>query len=226
MRRGIHPTQQEQIVRFVQGALRKQVWTMVIVAVLTVVVAALYTSPQPQPSVPGIAMIQSSTFTASGFLIGGNVVLTTARVVDDQEQVFVGFQRGAQVPGRVLITDRGQDFAVIEVESADTHVVPYALGDSDAVTVGEEVKLVGFPGPGSYVETRARVTSKGESEFRTSTASIDGNSGGAAIAPDGTVAGIIGSTQQLGSPKDDGRHWVVPINLVKRGCREKGHPID
>ena len=81
MRLGIHTLHQREIVKYFQGQLRIQFWVMVGLALASagVLLAFLIRPPSPAETL-AVALIHGRTVTGSGFLVGGDMVLTTARI--------------------------------------------------------------------------------------------------------------------------------------------------
>ena len=114
------------------------------------------------------------------------------------------------------------DGATIDTESLDLPTMP--IGDSDAVSSGDDVTVLGFPG----ISESARLSvTKGvistfidredlgpRSEIDTDARIAPGNSGGAAIDNDARIIGIPSALfAPDGSPVVSGR--IRPINFVK-----------
>ena len=74
---------------------------------------------------------------AKGLIITNNHVITGA------VEIAVGLSDGRILPARLLGTDVGTDVAVLQIEAKDLTSV--ALGDSDALRVGDFIVAVGNP---------------------------------------------------------------------------------
>jgi S1-C subfamily serine protease len=227
MRVGIHISQEQEIIRFVQGVLRKQLWIMIALglAAVALLLVFVFVAPPPREQL-AVGIVQTPTSNGSGFLAGSGLVLTTSRVVGSQSEAIVSFADGPSVTGHVLFTDPEDDVALIQVQGLGSSLIPLPLGDSEGIAVDEKLVIVGYPG-GSYSETSARLTGKASSKLTTDSPPNPGNSGGPLLrALDKTVVGIVGSAREMGSPNDEGRQWAVPIDLVKKICRNRQYPID
>jgi serine protease Do len=227
MRVGIHISQEREIIRFVQGVLRKQVWVMIALglAAVALLIIFVFMAPPPREQL-AVGTVQTPTSNGSGFLVASGLVLTTARVVGSQSEATVSLADGPSVTGRVLFSDPEADIALVQVQGLGSALIPLPLGDSEAIAEDEKLVIVGYPG-GSYSQTSARLTARASSKLTTDSPSNPGNSGGPLLrALDKTVVGIVGSTREMGSPNDEGRHWAVPIDLVKKICRSRQYPID
>jgi len=85
-------------------------------------------------------------------------VLTNNHVVDGAEQVSVELTDGRTFKAKVVGTDGPTDLAVVKIEGANLPTL--ALGDSDAVRVGDVVLAVGNPlGLGQTVTTAGVICS-------------------------------------------------------------------
>jgi serine protease Do len=145
-------------------------------------------------------------------------ILTNAHVVDDTEQVKVGFVDGKEVPGKVVGTDPRSDLAVIHVDGLE--VQPARLGDSDRMLVGEVVMAIGNPFGLDHTVTVGVLSAKNRSGFDTghyedflqTDASINpGNSGGPLINLDGEVVGITTMIAGIGT----GIGFAVPSSMAR-----------
>ena len=82
----------------------------------------------------------------SGFVIDkSGTVLTNAHVVDKADRVTVTLNDGSIFPGEVLGTDEVTDLAVVKINTKGVNLPAAALGDSDAVKVGDWAIAVGNP---------------------------------------------------------------------------------
>jgi len=154
------------------------------------------------------------------------LVLTTSHVVGQQNEVYLTYRDQPAVRGRVVFADTANDVALVEIQDLDPSLTPLPLGDSDNVNEGEDVILLGYPS-GSFFETRVRLARNTPEELAIAAPAHPGNSGGPVLrASDHTVVGLIGSTRELGSSKDNPKHWAVPISMVKKICRRQQRPID
>lgn len=226
MRVGMHVNQQKAVIRFMQDTLRKQFWAMVCLAVLLAFLGgALAVWPRVPPEKLAVALVQTPTSTGSGFLVSNLLVVTTARVVGTHSQVFLVFPEKSPVTGRVLFADVASDVALIEAAPPDSQLKPLALGDFDAVTEGEDLYIVGYPGE-IYYKTPAALQKKSQGVFETNAMSNPGNSGAPVIRKtDEAVVGMVLSTRELGGQGNTGRHRAIPINLIAQICRDRQYPI-
>ena len=137
----------------------------------------------------------------SGVLISPTEILTAAHVVQAANEVFVEFPDGEVIRASVLASRPSHDVALLELESPAT-VVPVALGDSDAVGVGDQIFVVGAPLGQAFTLTVGYVSARRMSRdmvggisslelIQTDAAINQGNSGGPMFTLDGEVVGIV-----------------------------------
>lgn len=126
--------------------------------------------------------------------------------------------------GKVIRSDEELDLALVTVVSdlsgrdlADCPTLPtYSVGDSDALQVGDEVAVIGFPDIGGNSVTYTEGTISGfESAapwIKTDTEINPGNSGGSAIDADGKLIGVPTQIMSSGDANVQGKiGFVRPI---------------
>jgi serine protease Do len=150
-------------------------------------------------------------------------ILTNHHVVDGAQQVTVELADGRSVKAKVVGSDAPSDLAVLKVEG--TNFQTLALGDSDAVRVGDVVLALGNPlGVGQTV-TMGIVSAKGRAtgiagdgsfeDFIQTDAPINqGNSGGALVSTRGELIGI---NSQILTPSGGniGIGFAIPANMAR-----------
>ncbi len=157
----------------------------------------------------------------TGFLVDaqGHVV-TNAHVVDGADTVKVRLADDRDFKARVVGKDPRLDVAVLQLENAPQDLPVAALGQSDALRVGEYVVAIGNPfGLGNTV-TMGIVSAKGRTigataydDFIQTDASINpGNSGGPLFNLRGQVVGINTAI----NPQGKGIGFAIPIDAVKQ----------
>jgi putative serine protease PepD len=156
-------------------------------------------------------------------------------------RITVTLHDGRTYTATVAGTDASTDLAVLTLEDPPEDLQPIALGDSDALKVGDPVMAVGNPlGLAGTVTTgivsalNRPVTTSGESEgggltqaepvvtnaIQTSAAINPGNSGGALVNASGQLVGINSSIATLGSSAGGqsgsiGIGFAIPVNEAK-----------
>jgi serine protease Do len=159
----------------------------------------------------------------SGFIINKDGhILTNNHVVDGADTITVILSDKQEVKAKLIGADPQTDIALIKIDSNnDLPVV--ALGDSDALDVGEWVIAIGNPFGLSQTVTVGVVSAKGrnrvgindyESFIQTDAAINPGNSGGPLLNIHGEVVGI-NSALYTRSGGYMGIGFAIPINMVK-----------
>ena len=158
----------------------------------------------------------------SGVIVSGEgYILTNNHVVDGADSVKVELPDRRTFTAKVIGTDPGSDIAVVKVDARDLPTL--ALGDSDAVKIGDVVLAVGNPmGIGETVTSgiisaKGRQTEAGDAyqDFLQTDAAINhGNSGGALVNTEGQLIGI---NSQILSPSDGniGLGFAIPSNMAR-----------
>jgi serine protease Do len=163
----------------------------------------------------------------SGFVISSNgYILTNHHVVEDADRVDVAFSDGSEREAYVMGTDPAIDLALLKVEAEGLPTL--ALGDSEALRVGEWVVAIGNPVNFDHSVTVGVVSGKGRrfplggtdyslSEFIQTDAAINfGNSGGPLINTRGEVVGINTAITRSGSNGViQGIGFALPINKAR-----------
>jgi S1-C subfamily serine protease len=160
----------------------------------------------------------------SGFLISDDGrILTNNHVISGSSKIEVRFSDASRYTAKVLVADRADDLAVIQIEPKKK--LPYLkLGDSDALQVGQKVLAIGNPFGFSGTLTTGVVSSLAreirsenstlEGLIQTDAAINEGNSGGPLLDSQGTVIGI--NTAILApSGGNIGIGFAMPINRAK-----------
>ena len=169
--------------------------------------------PRPEPRQRGLG---------SGVIVRSDgYILTNHHVVDSADEVNVDLTDGRSFKARVIGSDEPTDLAVLKIEGSGFQTL--ALGDSDAVRVGDVVLAVGNPlGVGQtvtmgIVSAKGRATRSGESfeDFIQTDAPInEGNSGGALVNASGELVGI---NSQILTPSGGniGIGFAIPAKMAK-----------
>lgn len=171
---------------------------------------------QPQPGL------------GSGFFIefeGAKYIVTNNHVIVGASSITVSPPSEEVFRAEVVGSDIDLDVAILRVPDSAAESIPaVALGDSDAMEVGDWVTAIGNPFGLEHTVTAGIVSSVyrdvpgpvGQGEFRnmiqTDAAINPGNSGGPLVNARGEVIGIntmiVGQGQGLG--------FAIPINIVKQ----------
>ena len=158
----------------------------------------------------------------SGFIVRKDgLILTNNHVVEDAKEITVTLSDESELTAKVIGRDPKTDLAVLKIEPKGTLPIA-ALGDSDALRVGEWVVAVGNPFGLSKTVTAGIVSAKGRvigagpyDDFIQTDASINpGNSGGPLFNEHGEAVGI-NSVIYSQSGGNVGIGFAIPINLAK-----------
>lgn len=153
-------------------------------------------------------------------------ILTNNHVISGSNKIQVEFFGGKKVEGTVVGSDSSYDLAIVKVDPTGLNLHPAALGDSDAVQVGQPAVAIGNPF-GDYGwsissgiisgKNRPLQDSSGHSMqglLQTDAAINPGNSGGPLVDMNGNVIGINTAIQSpvRGSV---GIGFAIPVNLAR-----------
>ena len=148
-------------------------------------------------------------------------VITNHHVIEAAEEIVVTLKDRRKLPAKLIGSDPGTDIALLEVEPKG--LTALALGDSDALEVGDFVVAIGNPfGLGQTVTSgivsalgRTGLNVHGYEDFIQTDASINpGNSGGALINLKGELIGI--NSVIIGPAGGNvGIGFAVPSNMAR-----------
>ena len=170
----------------------------------------------------------STAVVGSGFVLTEDgYVVTNNHVVEGTDNVSVKLHDGSRYPAEVVGGDSLSDVALLKIEAEGlSHV---AVGDSDAIAVGEGCIAIGnplgeltFTMTGGYVSALPReinISGKPISMFQTDAAINAGNSGGPLFDMAGNVIGITSAKISgiTGSGASiEGVGFAIPINEALR----------
>ncbi len=148
------------------------------------------------------------------------LVLTNFHVIKGADEITVKLSDKREYRGKVMGVDPKTDLAVLRFDP-DHELRVAALGDSDALRVGEWAIAIGNPFGLDQTVTVGVISATGRSDVGVATyenfiqtdASINpGNSGGPLINLKGQVVGINTAIVATGQ----GIGFAIPINMVKR----------
>ena len=170
---------------------------------------------------------QPTRVLGSGFVIDkSGHVLTNYHVIAGASKVEVSFSGNDEMPAAVVGRDPSTDIAVLRIKGAQGRALtPLALGDSDAIRVGDAVVAIGNPfglertvTSGIVSALQREITAPNgfaiDEVIQTDAAINHGNSGGPLLNADGAVIGV-NSQIESDSGGNVGIGFAVPINLVK-----------
>jgi len=155
----------------------------------------------------------------SGFIISNEgYILTNNHVVAGADEINVKLSDGREFKGELKGSDEKLDLALVKI-TTKAQLPLAALGDSDAIEVGEWVFAIGNPFGLSQTVTAGIVSAKGRvigsgpyDDFIQTDASINpGNSGGPLFNAKGEVIGINTAIVSGGQ----GIGFAIPVNMAK-----------
>ena len=171
----------------------------------------------------------TATSAGSGFVISDNgYIVTNYHVIDGAESITVTFYDGSEYEASYVGGEESNDVAVLKIDA--TGLTPVVLGDSDLLSVGDEVSTIGNAlGTLSFSQTSGHVSGLARSVtysdgtiinmLQTDCTINSGNSGGPLFNQYGQVVGIT-SAKYSGSSSSSGASienigFAIPINDVK-----------
>jgi S1-C subfamily serine protease len=170
-------------------------------------------------AIPAVVVIKSqipgSEGTGSGFIVDSSgTIVTNLHVIEGATALAVKLSNG-DIYDQVLVRafDERKDLAVIQIPGFGLPTVP--MGNSDTLTVGEPVLLVGNPlGLEASVSSGVVSGIRDAGGFRviqTDAAANPGNSGGPLLNGQGQVIGVL-SFKLKGA---ESLNFVIPINYAR-----------
>ena len=167
----------------------------------------------------------SSNNNGTGFLYKGQYIITNAHILYDAEDLTIVDHKKSEHNGTVIFTDDATDIAVIQIDGYEGRSV--TLGDSDTVTTGEQIVMIGNPADGepfsfctgSYVQLEDELKNLFNPDDRYIPVDADitsGYSGGPAFDLNGELIGINNAayTGDLSEYEFDHLGLLIPINRV------------
>ncbi|MCD8145359.1 MAG: trypsin-like peptidase domain-containing protein [Oscillospiraceae bacterium] len=176
-----------------------------------------------------------SAASGSGFIITSDgYIVTNYHVVEDGDSdgITVTLYDGTTYEATLVGYDSSNDVAVLKIEATD--LTPVVLGDSDSLSVGDDVVAIGNPlgeltfsltsGVVSALDREVTVSSDSSGSsvtmnlIQTDCAINSGNSGGALFNEYGEVIGITNAKYSSSSSSEasiDNIGFAIPINTVK-----------
>lgn len=161
----------------------------------------------------------------SGFLIDNDGhVMTAAHVVQTADLVQAEFADGTKVTAAVIASDPVKDVALIKLDKIPDGVRPARLGDSDKVSIGQEVFVIGAPYGLSHTLSVGHISARHANDdgvmgsvqaetFQTDAAINQGNSGGPMFNQRGEVIGIVSHIRSK-SGGSEGLGFAVTSNAA------------
>jgi len=168
----------------------------------------------------------------SGIVISKKgLVMTAAHVVQDADEVMVRFLDGTQIPGKVVNSSPQADVSLLKLDNVPDNLHVVELGDSDRVSIGDMIFVVGAPYGIEHTLTVGYLSGRRKSvgvckqltpiEFLQTDAAINtGNSGGPMFNMNGELIGIVSHILSR-SGGSEGLGFATSINTANELLSEK-----
>ncbi|MDO9135635.1 trypsin-like peptidase domain-containing protein [Hydrogenophaga sp.] len=142
--------------------------------------------------------VQPQTGLGSGVIVSpAGYILTNNHVIEEADEIEVMLNDGRKGVAKVIGTDPETDLAILKIELTDLPVI--TLGNSDALSIGDQVLAIGNPFGVGQTVTGGIVSALGRTQLgintfenfiQTDAAINPGNSGGALVDVNGHLMGI------------------------------------
>lgn len=166
-------------------------------------------TPPPEREIPhGIG---------SGFVISPDgYILTNAHVIEGAAEIYVTLTDKREFKGHLVGSDERTDLALVKIDAGN--LPKMAIGDSNAIRVGQWVVAIGSPFGLENTVTAGIVSAKGRETgdylpfIQTDVAINPGNSGGPLINMHGEAVGINSSLVPSDNGGSTGISFAIPID--------------
>ena len=165
---------------------------------------------------------QAQLGSGSGIILTSDgYIVTCKHVVDGAETIKVILNDDKEYDAKLVGSDTRSDLAVLKIDK--TGLTPATLGDSDMLTVGEDVIAIGNPlgelrgtatsGIISALSREVTVENAKMKLIQTDAAISPGNSGGGLFNASGSLVGIVNA--KASSSNSEGLGFAIPVSSVK-----------
>ncbi len=174
-----------------------------------------------QTSTNVYGQISTAATSGTGFVLTSDgYIITNNHVIDgaDEGSIKVSLMDGTAYDAVVVGTESDNDLALLKIDAAGLKAV--SIGDSDQMTVGEQVCAIGNPlgeltasltvGYVSALDREINTDGTPINMLQTDCAINPGNSGGPLFDMNGNVIGI--TTAKYASDEIEGLGFAIPIN--------------
>lgn len=171
-----------------------------------------YGGSTPEASGAGSGVI----ITSDGYIV------TCNHVVENATSILVTLSDDSKHEATIVGTDGRNDLAIIKIEASG--LVPATLGDSDMLTVGEDIIAIGNPlgelrgtatgGMVSALNRNMSIEGANMVLLQHDAAVSPGSSGGGLFNASGSLVGIVNA--KASSSSAEGLGFAIPVNSVKQ----------
>ena len=158
----------------------------------------------------------------SGVIVSSDgTILTCNHVIEGANKITVRLRSGESYDATVVAADDASDVAILKIEA--TGLTPAPMGDSDALSVGEQTVVIGNPlgalggsittGILSASEREITINNEKMTLLQTDAAINPGNSSGGMFDAYGNLIGIV--VAKSSGTTIEGLGFAIPINTVK-----------
>ena len=166
---------------------------------------------------------QAKSGSGSGVIVTSDgYIVTCHHVVDGASKITVILNDETTHEATLIGSDARNDLAVIKISASG--LSPATLGDSDMLTVGEDVVAIGNPlgelrgtstgGMGSALGREVSVEGTMMTLIQHDAAGSPGSSGGGLFNSSGSLIGIVNA--KANSSEAEGIGFAIPVNSVKQ----------
>ena len=175
--------------------------------------------------------IRTGSGGGSGFIVGDTgLIVTNLHVVQGVNSVSISMVDGSSHTASVVGQHPTRDLAYLTIDSGGSFT-PIAIGDSDAVRVGESVIVIGFPISGQLgsepTVSQGIISAKRDGFLQTDAPINPGNSGGPMLDHFGNVVGVVvARVEESGGRAIAGIGFAIPVNEVSTNLGGQVTPGD
>ena len=164
----------------------------------------------------------------SGFVWDSNGhIVTNHHVIENADRIIIMFADGSEARAEIVGSDPASDLAVLKIDVDADDLAPLALGDSNAVSVGQLAIAIGNPFGQEFTTTTGIVSAVGRTIrssrtpysvpkiIQTDAPINPGNSGGPLLDRQANVIGIAAQIITEDGA-NSGVGFAIPINTAKQ----------
>lgn len=166
---------------------------------------------------------QAQAGLGSGVIVSpAGYILTNNHVIEEADQIEVVLNDGRKSAAQVIGTDPETDLAILKIDLTELPVI--TLGNSDALSIGDQVLAIGNPFGVGQTVTSGIVSALGRNQLgintfenfiQTDAAINPGNSGGALVDVNGNLQGINTAIYSR-SGGSLGIGFAIPVSTAKQ----------